>query len=95
MGKEYATRSFKSGNSVAIRIPAALGVEADQEWSVAQDEDGSLVLRSKLKAKRKFDVDAVWGCAKGYGLRPIERDDRVFEERKLIWDDPDWPGNGR
>jgi antitoxin VapB len=32
MGKEYTAKSFKSGNSVAIRLPKELGVEAGQEF---------------------------------------------------------------
>lgn len=89
MGKEYTAKSFKSGNSVAIRMPAALGVEANREWIVARDDD-ELVLRPKKKAKRKFNIDKVWGCAVGSGLRFIKPEDRDFEERPLLWDDPEW-----
>jgi antitoxin VapB len=78
MGKEYPARSFKSGNSVAIRVPAALGVEPDQEWTVIQ-QDGELVFRPKIKPKRKFNIEKVWGCARGSGLRMVE--DRNFELR--------------
>ena len=86
MGKEYTAKSFKSGNSVAIRMPAALGVEPEREWTVA-DENGDLVLRLKDKPKRKFDIDKVAGSATS--LRLIDPDDRWFEERVL-----DWGGRG-
>lgn len=89
MGQEYTAKSFKSGNSVAIRLPAALGVEPDWEWSVV-DSDGTLVLRPKGRTRRKFNIDKVWGCAAGSGLQPIKSEDRVFEERPLLWDDPEW-----
>lgn len=89
MGKEYTAKSFKSGNSVAIRIPAALGIEAEREWSV-ELKDGNLVLHPKDKPKRKFNIDKVWGCAIGSGLQFIEPEDRVFEDRPLLWDDPAW-----
>lgn len=89
MGREYTGKSFKSGNSVAIRIPAALRVEPNVEWSIT-DEDGTLLLRPKGRTKRKFNVDKVWGCASGSGLRPIDPDSRAFEERPLLWDDPAW-----
>lgn len=89
MGKEYTAKSFKSGNSVAIRIPAALGVQPDSEWTVVND-DGTLILRPKDKPKRKFNIEKVWGCAVGSGLQFIEPEDRVFEERPLLWDDPEW-----
>ncbi|MGH6785880.1 MAG: AbrB/MazE/SpoVT family DNA-binding domain-containing protein [Novosphingobium sp.] len=89
MGKEYPAKSFKSGNSVAIRMPAALGIEADREWTVEQ-RDGDLVLHAKDRPKRRFDIDKVWGCAIGSGLQLIKEEDRVFEERPLLWDDPEW-----
>lgn len=87
MGQEYTAKSFKSGNSVAIRIPAALGVEPDREW-IVREEDGDLVLHPKDKPKRKFNVSKVWGSAKNLEL--IKPEDRVFEERPLLWDDPEF-----
>lgn len=78
MGKEYTAKSFKSGNSVAIRMPAALGVEPEREWTVA-DENGDLVLRLKDKPRRKFNIDKVAGSATS--LKYIEPDSRLFEPR--------------
>lgn len=76
MGTEYTAKSFKSGNSVAIRIPAALGVEPDREW-LAEWVDGELRLREKPPAKRKIDISGFWG--KAPGLQVPER--RDFDER--------------
>lgn len=87
MGQEYTGKSFKSGNSVAIRVPAALGIEPGREWTV-KDEDGTLVLTPKPQAKRKFNVAKVAGSAKG--LKYLEPENRVFEPRALLWDDPEW-----
>ncbi|EIZ77521.1 hypothetical protein WSK_3901 [Novosphingobium sp. Rr 2-17] len=78
MGKEYSTRSFKSGNSVAIRMPAGLGVEPDREW-IAEWVDGDLRLRAKDRPKRKIDVSGFAG--KAPGLRPLPPELREFEER--------------
>ena len=89
MGKEYPAKSFKSGNSVAIRMPAALGIEPDREWTVVE-QDGKIVIEPKDRPKRKFNIDKVWGCAIGSGLQPIKDEDRIFEERPLLWDDPEW-----
>ncbi len=89
MGREWPTRSFKSGNSVAVRIPAGVGIEPNKDWIVIE-RDGDLVLREVEKPKRKFNIDKVRGCAKGSGLRFIKDEDRVFEPRALLWDDPDW-----
>lgn len=79
MGKEYTAKSFKSGNSVAIRVPAALGIEPGREWAV-EWVDGNLVLRAKPEAKRKIDVSGFWGKAPGLKLAPRED----FEERPSV-----------
>ncbi len=89
MGQEYNSRSFKSGNSVALRVPAALGVEPDGDWTVVADGE-KLIYSPKPKAKRKFDIDKVWGCAKGSGLKFIKPEDRAFAHRPLLWDDPEF-----
>ena len=89
MSKEYPAKSFRSGNSVAIRMPAALGIEPDQEWTVVK-EAGRLIIEAKFQPKRKFNIDKVWGCAVGSSLQFIDEDDRHFEERPLLWDDPEW-----
>jgi antitoxin VapB len=84
MSKVYPARSFKSGNSVAIRMPAELGIEPGHDW-VVESRDGKLVLEPKPQAKRKFDIEKVWGCARGSGLRFVE--DRNFEPRPSEIDD--------
>ena len=78
MGKEYTAKSFKSGNSVAIRMPAALGISPDQEWIVSEDQ-GELVLKRKDAPKRKIDVSGFAG--KAPWLKPLPRELREFEER--------------
>ena len=83
MGKEYTAKSFKSGNSVAIRMPAALGIEPEREWTVFE-KDGDLILHAKDRPKRKFNIDKVAGSATS--LKPIRTEDRVFEARPLRWD---------
>ena len=90
MGKEYPAKSFKSGNSVAMRMPVALGVEPDREWLIRKEEDGRIIIEAKDKPKRKFNIDKVRGCAIGSGLQLIKSEDRVFDERPLVWDDPEW-----
>jgi antitoxin VapB len=76
MGTEYTAKSFKSGNSVAIRMPAALGIQPDREWTITE-ENGELHIRAKPEPRRKLDVDKFWGKAKH--LRVPER--RDFDER--------------
>lgn len=78
MGREYTAKSFKSGNSVAIRMPAALGVKPDREWTVTEGEDG-LVIREKPAHKLKIDVSGFAG--KAPWLKPLPRELREFDER--------------
>lgn len=87
MGREWPTRSFKSGNSVAVRMPAGLGVEPNKDW-ILVERDGDIVLRAVDKPKAKFNIAKVAGSGKG--LRYIPPEDRMFEERSLLWDDPEW-----
>ncbi|PMZ42899.1 hypothetical protein, partial [Pseudomonas sp. FW306-02-H05-AA] len=76
MGQEYTAKSFKSGNSVAIRMPAGLGIEPDREW-IAEWVDGELHLRAKVPVRRKIDVSGFAGKAPGIKLAPRED----FDER--------------
>lgn len=89
MSREWTTKSFKSGNSVALRVPASVGMEPGEEWKLVEDGDGYR-LEKVAKPKRKFNIEKVWGCAIGSGLQLIKSEDRIFEERPLIWDDPEW-----
>ncbi|KUR81249.1 AbrB/MazE/SpoVT family DNA-binding domain-containing protein [Novosphingobium sp. Fuku2-ISO-50] len=79
MGQEYNAKSFRSGNSVAIRMPAALGIEPGADWIVVEQADG-LVLRRKDAPKRKIDVSGFAGKAPGIRLAPRED----FEERPSV-----------
>lgn len=89
MGKEYTAKTFKSGNSVALRLPKALGLTEGMEMKV-REEQGSFIVEPIERPKRKFDVDKVWGIGKHLDLKPIADEDRVFEHRPLLWEDPEW-----
>jgi antitoxin VapB len=83
------TRTFKSGNSVAVRLPASLGVKPGTEMRV-REERGRYIVEPVEAPKRKFNIDKVWGIAAGSGLQLIKDEDRVFEHRPLLWEDPEW-----
>jgi len=83
------TRTFKSGNSVAVRLPASLGVGPGVEMRV-REEQGRYVIEPVAAPKRKFNIDKVWGIGRGSGLQFIKPEDRVFEHRPLLWEDPEW-----
>ncbi|WP_084579877.1 AbrB/MazE/SpoVT family DNA-binding domain-containing protein [Sphingomonas azotifigens] len=81
MGEEYRAKIFKSGNSLALRLPKALGLK----------EGAEVVLREE---RRGFSVEPVDGEARIGGdwigaipyLKPIPDEDRELEERELDWD---------
>lgn len=76
MGKEYPAKSFKSGNSVAIRMPAALGIQPDREWTITE-ANGELIVRAKSAERKTIDISGFAGKAPGIRLAPRED----FDER--------------
>lgn len=83
--KAHRLKVFKSGNSLALRLPKALGLEAGMELDIEVLPNGAMELRRTEPVKRKFDIDKVAGSATS--LRLIDPDDRWFEERTLDWGD--------
>ena len=81
--KRYRAKVFKSGNSLALRLPAGLNLEAGMEMLLQAAPDGTYSLALADAPKRKFAIDKVWGSATN--LKPIDEDDRWFEERELDW----------
>ncbi len=77
------TKTFKSGNSVAVRLPASLGVKPGREMRV-REERGRYVIEPVEEPKRKFNIAKVAGSARD--LQPIRDEDRLFEERTLLWE---------
>jgi len=84
MSAEYDVKVFKSGNSVAVRLPKALGLAAGTPLKL-REENGCYSLEPVEKPKRKINVDKFWGKAKGLGL--IKPEDRLFEERPIYTSD--------
>ncbi|WP_420877541.1 AbrB/MazE/SpoVT family DNA-binding domain-containing protein [Sphingopyxis granuli] len=74
--KEYRAKIFKSGNSVALRLPKALGLEAGTEM-ILREEHGQFRFEPADKPKAKIDVSGFAGKAPGIKLAPRED----FDER--------------
>jgi antitoxin VapB len=79
------TKTFRSGNSVAVRLPSSLGVAPGIEMRV-REERGRYVIEPVAAAKRKFNIAKVAGSARD--LQFIRDEDRLFEERPLLWEQP-------
>jgi antitoxin VapB len=87
--EHYRAKVFKSGNSLAVRIPAGTKLAAGMELELKVEDGEYLSLQPINPPKRKFNIDKVWGSAIGSGLQPIDHDNRFFEERPLLWGEAD------
>lgn len=76
MTQEYRAKVFKSGNSLALRLPKALGLEEGTEM-IVREERGEFRFEPANKPKAKIDVSGFAGKAPGIKLAPRED----FEER--------------
>lgn len=68
---------FKSGNSLAVRMPKELGLEAGMELQLEVQPDGAIVLRRPAPVRQKIDISGFAGKAPGIRLAPRED----FEDR--------------
>jgi len=75
--KPLCTKVFKSGNSLALRLPKALGLEEGIEMELSNLSDGSYLIRRMDLPRRKIDISGFAGKAPGIRLAPRED----FEER--------------
>ena len=82
MTKEIRAKTFKSGNSVALRLPKALGIKEGVEMTV-REEQGRYVVEPVEAPKKMIDLTGIYGT--GAGLKPLRPPDRVMEPRKLDW----------
>ena len=82
MNAPRTSRTFKSGNSVALRLPKALGIEAGVEMTV-REERGRFIVEP-VQTQRKIDLTGIYGSIPG--LKPLTSEDREFEERELDWE---------
>jgi antitoxin VapB len=82
------TKTFRSGNSVAVRLPASLGIGPGVEVRV-REERGRYVIEPVAAPQRRFNIEKVWGCAAGSGLQLIKPEDRAIQHRPLLGEDAD------
>jgi antitoxin VapB len=76
------TKTFKSGNSVAVRLPKSLGIESGVEMTV-REERGRYIVEPVEQQPKKIDLTGIYGsCA---GLRPLTDEEREIDS-DLDWD---------
>lgn len=83
MGNEYRAKVFKSGNSVALRLPKALGLKEGDEM-LLREERGSFIVEPAPVVPKKIDLTGIYGSCPG--IKPIDRNDRLMEPRELDWE---------
>ncbi len=88
MDREYRARVFKSGNSLALRLPKALGLSAGAEMRV-REEAGKFVVEP-ADSTRKISGEGWMGLMPG--AKPQAAEEREFESSRRPWDDPNWTG---
>ena len=74
MSKEYRAKVFKSGNSLALRLPKELGMIEGSTMVLREERIGFRVEPADAPLK-KLDVDRFWGKAKGMVHVPEPRED--------------------
>jgi antitoxin VapB len=73
MTKEYRARTFKSGNSVALRLPKGLGVSEGREMRV-REEQGRYIVEPVEMTPIKIDLTGIAGSMPW--LKPLSREER-------------------
>ena len=81
MTKEIRAKTFKSGNSVALRLPKALGIKEGVEMKVREDSMGRYVVEP-IEALRKQSIQRPLG-EEPHGSRPkpLKPEDRGLTVR--------------
>lgn len=77
MSEEFLGKTFKSGNSVALRLPKALGFEEGTEVRMVKEDRMTFRIEPVDAPKRKIDISGFAGKLPGF--TPAPRED--FEER--------------
>ena len=76
MVKQFRSKTFKSGNSVALRLPKGLGIEEGREMTVREEQGHYIV--EPVKPERKT-IDFSFLDGKSLGLKPFTAREREID----------------
>ncbi|MDT0507600.1 AbrB/MazE/SpoVT family DNA-binding domain-containing protein [Novosphingobium sp. MMS21-SN21R] len=79
MSEEFRGKVFRSGNSVALRLPKGLGIAEGTEVRMVKEEHAGFRVEPVEQPKRKIDVSGFAG--KAPWLKPLPPELREFDER--------------
>lgn len=77
MSDDYRSKTFKSGNSVALRLPKGLGVPEGMEVRMVKEAAMTFRVEPVTAPRKTIDISGFAG--KMPGFKPAPRED--FEER--------------
>ena len=84
MSEEYRAKVFKSGNSVALRLPKALGLKEGDEMMIVREDKPGFKVEPVQEPKRKIDLTGISGSMPW--LKPLTPEERIMEPRDLDWE---------
>ena len=84
MTEEYRAKVFKSGNSVALRLPKALGLKEGEEMRILREDRSGFKVEPVEAPKRKIDLTGIAGTMPW--LRPLTSEEREFDDPPRAWD---------
>lgn len=84
MGEEYRAKIFKSGNSLALRLPKALGLEEGAEMRIVREDRAGFTVEPVETPRRTIDLTGIYGSCPG--LKPLTPEERIMEPRELDWE---------
>lgn len=82
MSKEYRARVFKSGNSVALRLPKALGLREGEEM-ILREDGGKYAFEPAPAGSQRIDLTGIYGSIPG--IAPLAQEERRFDDRDFDW----------
>lgn len=77
------TKVFKSGNAMAVRLPASFKAVAGTPVEVREEQGRWVIEALADKKPRTIDLTGIWGSIPD--LKPLTDDERTFEDRDLPW----------
>ncbi len=87
MSEEYRAKVFRSGNSVALRLPKALGLKDGDEMMIVREDRPGFKVEPIEAPKRKIDLTGIWGIMPD--ARPLTSEEREFDDPPRAWDLPE------
>lgn len=91
MDEEYYSKTFKSGNSVALRLPKGMGIAEGTEVRMMMESRTAFRVEPVDAPRKTIDVSKFAGKAPWLTV-PIRED---FDDPPRAWDHPDWPVSSR